>query len=79
MSSRGKKKKNISRVAEETLNSVPVSLLCTSIEEIIKVLESRGYPVYDFDNKEKTVKQVRMIGGKVYFLVTQEGSNANTT
>lgn len=59
----------------EEFDEVPVATLCQSIEMLIDSLTRRGYPVTDFDDKEKTVKQVRFIGGKVYFLATKEDKN----
>lgn len=60
-------------------DSVPIPILCQSIQMIMENLASRGFPVRDFDNKDKTVKQVDMIGGKVYFLATKEDKNGETT
>ena len=63
-------------------DSVPIPILCQSIQMIMENLASRGFPVRDFDNKDKTVKQVKqvgMIGGKVYFLATKEDKNGETT
>lgn len=56
-------------------NSVPIPLMCQSIQMLIENLESRGYPVRDFDNKNKIVKQVGVIGGKVYFLASKEDNH----
>ena len=53
-------------------NLMPIPVMCQAIQSLIDNLESRGFPVYDFDNKDKTVKQIGMIGGKVYFLATKE-------
>ena len=61
--------------AEPDFNSVPIPTMCQSIQMLIDNMASRGFPVYDFDNKDKTVKQVGMIGNKVYFLATKEGDN----
>lgn len=60
-------------------DSVPIPILCQSIQMIMENMASRGFPVRDFDNKDKVVKQVGMIGGKVYFLATKEDSNGETT
>ena len=57
---------------ESEFDDVPVATVCQSIEMLIESLTRRGYPVMDFDDKDKTVKQVRFIGGKVYFLATKE-------
>lgn len=60
-------------------DDVPVATVCQSIEMLIDSLTRRGYPVTDFDDKDKTVKQVRFIGGKVYFLAAKEGEHEETT
>ena len=60
-------------------DSVPIPVLCNSIQMIMDNMASRGFPIRDFDNKDKTVKQVRMIGGRVYFLATKESNHAETT
>ena len=60
---------------EPDFDSVPVVTICESIQMLIDNLASRGFPVIDWDNKDKTVKQIGFIGGKVYFLATKEGEN----
>lgn len=59
-------------------DEVPVATLCQSIEMLMESLTRRGYPVIDFDNPAKTVKQVRFIGGKVYFLAEEGGIDEET-
>lgn len=66
------KPKTIVGDAGTSFSNVPISTLCASIELLINNLRERGCPVYDFDNKDKTVQQIRFIGGKVYFLATRE-------
>ena len=60
-------------------DEVPVATLCQSIEMLIESLNRRGYPVIDFDNQDKIVKQVRFIGGKVYFLAEKGGIDSEET
>lgn len=59
--------------AQTDFDSVPVTTICQSIQMLIDNLASRGFPVFDWDNKDKSVKQIGFIGGKVYFLATKEG------
>ena len=61
--------------AQTDFDSVPVTTMCQSIQMLIDNLSSRGYPVFDWDNKDKSVKQIGFIGGKVYFLATKEGED----
>lgn len=56
-------------------SGVPLATVCQSIQLLINELYSRGFPVYDFDNKDKFVQQIQIIQGKVYFLVAEEESN----
>ena len=71
-----KKKVNISTRqqvmtdAEKMLYNLPVQSILFSMETQLRVLENRGIEIRDFDHKEKAVKQIRLIGGKAYFLAT---------
>ena len=53
-------------------SSVPLATMCQSIQMLINELYERGYPVYDFDNKKKCVRQIQIIQGKVFFLAAEE-------
>lgn len=53
-------------------SDVPTFLLCQSIELMISELNARNYRIYDFDNKDKAVYGLKIIGGRAYFL-TEEG------
>lgn len=67
--------KAMSQAAEQAdFSSVPLATMCQSIQLLINELYKRGYPVYDFDNKNKFVQGVQIIQGKVYFLAAEEGS-----
>ena len=71
--------KNFGTIGAPNFDSVPIPTLCQSIQMIMDNMASRGFPVRDFDHKDKVVKQVGMIGGKVYFLATKEETNDTTT
>lgn len=53
-------------------SGVPLATMCQSIQLLINELYNRGYPVYDFDHKEKFVQMIQIIQGKVYFLAAEE-------
>ena len=53
-------------------SGVPLATVCQSIQMLVNELYRRGYPVYDFDNKDKFVQGIQIIQGKVYFLVAAE-------
>ena len=58
--------KNIT-ISEQIMQALPSPAILASIEMQIKVLESRGVKISNWDDKDKSLKQVRMLGGKVYF------------
>ena len=72
MSSRGSKKKRRIEVNKEQVNNTLAVFSTTEIIDtmnyMINELGSRGIQVKDFDNKHKTVKMIKIIGGKPYFL-----------
>lgn len=53
-------------------STVPLATMCQSIQLLIDELRRRGVPVYDFDNKEKSVQGIQIVHGKVYFLAAKE-------
>lgn len=53
-------------------SGVPLATMCQSIQLLINELYRRGYPVYDFDNKDKFVQGIHIIQGKVFFLAAKE-------
>lgn len=71
------RKKNFSGQAavdteQPDFSNVPLATMCQSIQLLINELHSRGYPVYDFDNKTKFIQGIQIIQGKVYFLAAEE-------
>lgn len=65
--SRGNITKNLN-----VLTNTPVHVLVQSLELQLKELKRRGVEVRDFDNKNRTVEQIRMIGSKIYFLAEEK-------
>lgn len=61
--------------ADGDLSETPLASLCMGINYIMQELERRGAPIHDFDNKEKIVKQIQIIGGTVYFLAEEEAGD----
>lgn len=51
---------------------VSTPLICQSILLLINELRSRGYPIYDFDNKNKSVQGIKIIRNRIYFLAAEE-------
>lgn len=56
-------------------STVPLATMCQSIQLLINELHRRGFPVYDFDNKDKFIQGIQIIQGKVYFLAAKEDSD----
>lgn len=61
--------------AEPDFSSVPLATLCESIWLLVGELRNRGYPVYDFDHKNKTVQGIKIIRDRVYFLAAEEADD----
>lgn len=51
---------------------MPLPLVLRSIEQNIELLSQRGIKIRDWDNKDRVLTQVHIIGGKVYFLAATE-------
>lgn len=66
---------NQAATEQPDFSSVPLATMCQSIQLLLNELYSRGYPVYDFDNKTKFVQGIQIIQGKVYFLAAEEDLN----
>ena len=61
--------------AAPDFSSVPLATMCESIWLLINELRDRGYPVYDFDHKSKSVQGIKIIRNKVYFLAAEEAND----
>lgn len=60
---------------EPIFSAVPLPMICQSILLLINELRNRGYPIYDFDHKEKSVQGIKIIQNKVYFLAAEEADS----
>lgn len=49
--------------------------ICKGVQFLIDELNRRDSRIHDFDHKEKTVKAIRIIGSRVYFLATEDKGN----
>lgn len=59
--------------ATQVMRQLPVAAILSSIEMQINVLKERGIEIRDWENKDRILQQIRILGGKAYFLAT-EGS-----
>lgn len=58
--------------ATKVMRELPVSAMIASMEMQVDILSQRGVEIRDWDNKDRVLKQIRIIGGKVYFLVAED-------
>lgn len=70
-------KKQPAAPEQPDFSSVPLATMCQSIQLLVNELYERGYPIYDFDQKDRSLQQIQIIQGKVYFLAAKEASNGN--
>jgi len=67
----------------DDFSKIPNGVLCQSIQLLLNELKSRGFPLYDFDDKKRSLQQIQIIGAKIYFLAaseedSEEGSKEET-
>ncbi len=60
------------KMLQAKLECMPLPLVLRNIEQNIELLSQRGIKIRDWDNKDRVLTQVRIIGGKVYFLAATE-------
>lgn len=60
------------------LRDQPTFALLAVMNEILEALQERGLKVRDWDHKDKVVRKMSSIGGKLYMLATTENTEANT-
>lgn len=64
--------------ATQIMKQLPVSAMVASIEMQIDILRERGIEIRDWDNKDRTLRQIRILGGKAYFLADTEKDSDDT-
>ncbi|MFR4350561.1 MAG: hypothetical protein ACLT3H_02710 [Roseburia sp.] len=57
-----------------SLEKLPTIALLQAMEMLLNIINKRGTEVRDWDNKDKTVHQIRMIGAQPYFLCTKSSN-----
>lgn len=62
-------------IQDMMIKATPNAQLCEGILYLVKELKSRGFPLYDFDHKEKSLQQIQIIGDRIYFLAAKEDDN----
>ncbi len=59
-------------VMKNPFEDTPTATLCQSIMLLIEELRSRGCPLRDFDNKERTLQQIQILGNNIFFMAAPE-------
>lgn len=59
------------------LSMLPTFALVSVLDNICKILINRGEIIRDWDYKTRSVKAIKCIGGKPYFLVTSDVEDIN--
>lgn len=57
---------------KESLKRLPVQTLVQSIGVMIEILEEQGKIIRDWDQKDRIMRMVKIIGGEIYILEEKE-------
>jgi len=66
------KKELEATAANAGLTKLPTPALVAVIDTIIGILQGRGVIIRDWDDKDKVVKKMKCIGGRVFILAPRE-------
>lgn len=58
--------------AWDELRKLPTQALISTIDQMVGILRERGVVIRDWDEKDKAIQRVRLIGGKAYILAPRE-------
>ncbi len=61
----------------DTLRNTSVPILLNTIELMVCLLQEKGVEVKDWDDKTRTLKQIRRIGNGIYFFAETERIEGN--
>lgn len=62
---------NDPRQAQEMLENLPIATLVAGINNSLDILQKRGIPISDWDQKKRELYRLKVYGGKVYFLAAE--------
>ena len=57
--------------AQKMLEELPVATLVAGINNSLDILQKRGVPISDWDQKKRELYRLKIFGGKVYFLAAE--------
>lgn len=66
---------NDPRQAQEMLENLPIATLVAGINNSLDILQKRGIPISDWDQKTRELYRLKVFGGRVYFLAAELESN----
>ena len=58
--------------AQGIIDNFPIPQLVAGINNLLKQLEQRGIPIYDWDDSDRTLYRLQMRRGKVFYLAATE-------
>lgn len=62
---------NDPRQAQAMLENLPIATLVAGINNSLDILQKRGVPISDWDQKKRELYSLKVFGGKVYFLAAE--------
>lgn len=60
--------------AQGILDNLPIPQLVAGINNLLKQLEGRNVPIYDWDDNGRTLYRLQMRRGKIFYLAASEGA-----
>lgn len=62
---------NDPRQAQGMLENLPIATLVAGINNSLAILQKRGIPISDWDQKKRELYRLKVFGDKVYFLAAK--------
>ena len=62
--------------AQGIIDNLPIPQLVAGINNLLKQLEQRGVPIYDWDDKARTLYRLQMCRGKIFYLAERREPEA---
>lgn len=57
---------------QKLINALPPLVIIQAIENQIAILRTKGIKIYDWEQKDRAIEQIRIIGGKAYFFAARD-------
>ena len=57
---------------KKIIDALPPLAIVQAIENQIAILRTKGMKIYDWEQKDRAIEQVRIIGGKAYFFAARD-------